>query len=580
MTEMPTFYETQRRHAACYCEVLKAIRQDYDRGGDEQADALRQFDILWPQIKQGQAWAVAHAADDAEAAQLCLEYAQNSDMIMSLKGLELEQISWLKQASGVSWDVRIQLDLWAQIGQLHDALGEYDLALLHYDLALEFTERLSLSGQTASTLTMKATTLKNLNRYDEAKAAFDDAIELLKKLGEWPKFTTLHNLANLFARWGKPAKARYTVTRALKLALKEKDRVKEAIVKHTLANIERQLGNLDAALELALAACEINADLGESYRYLQGISLLSEIYERKGMLAEANYWRARAAEGVQDQRYEGSRRGQIRYAEWKSLWRQGRVGEAREVAEAMALDAQQQEDIDAEIQALLKAGANAQTQGDLQRARQNWQRALEAANGADDAFGRAAATGNLGLLLYLEGDVAGAIELYEQGLQLAGTTISHTVELNILGNLGNAYVDAGRQQEARLCYERGLTLAQAMSEVEATAEMNGYIGRLHLLNERYQEAVDALGPAANKLRTTGNHHMAAWFTHLLGVAYWQQGNYTAGLDAMRKALSVFQKIGNQPIADQLVQQIEEMERALATDNPAQLDLRIPNSNEE
>lgn len=557
MTPMPSLYETQRRHAACYCDVLKAIRQAYDRGGDEQAAGLQRFDRLWPQIKQGQAWAAAHAAEDAEAARLCLDYVWNSDMIMSLKGLERERIDWLKQAQGVNADARDQITLWSEIGEMYNSLRELDMALLHFDLALQFADRFGMHRESAETLTRKATVLKNLNRYIESKATFDEAIKRLKQLGEWPQFTTLHNLANLFDRWGKLSQARYTIERALKLAVKEEDDVKEAAAKHTLAGIQLQLGELDTALKLALEAHDINAGLGESYRNLQGMVLLGEIYEQKGMRSEADYWRARAAEGVQDDRYDSKRRFAIRHSGREALWRQGRVSEARAVAEAMVVDAQRHEDAAAEIQALLGAGANAQAQDDLLSATESWRRALDLSDQAGDVFGKAAATGNLGLIRYLEGDIEGAIALYEQGMQLAEDNSHTDVLLNILGNLGNAYFDVGWQQEALNCYERGLELARRKGAEEDAAKLAGYIGRLQLINERYTEAISAFESAANTLRARGNHYMSAWFTHLHGVAYWYLGDRERALALNRQALATAELIGNAEIAQQIQAVIDE-----------------------
>lgn len=579
MTQMPSIYETQRRHAACYCAVLTDIRQAYDRGGDEQADGLRRFDRLWPQIKHGQAWAAANATEDEEAARLCFNYAWNSDMLMGLKGLERESITWLKQAAGVNSDARIQVAFWSEIGQAHNSLGEYELALVYYDIALGFSERFAMHGQTAATLAGKGIALKNLNRYDEAKATFDKAENCYRKLGKWPEFGTLHSLANLFSHMGKHAQARYTAERALKLAIKEGDRVKESAAKHTLAGIHLDIGALDEALELALAAYRMFAELGESYRNLQCMVLLSKIYEKKDMVAQADYWRERAAEGVKGG-YDSRRRYDIRHFERESLWRQGRLGAAREVANDLVREAQQQGDKAEEIQALLSAGHSAQMQGDLRSARASWQRALDLANQVADAFGKAAATGNLGLLRYMENEISDAIELYEQGLQLAEAGAATKVILNILGNLGNAYSDVERQDDALACYEKGLALARQSGNDEEAARLTGYIGRLHLLNDRHEEAVEALESAVVKLQEVGNHYMVAYFTHLLGITYWQQGNPTAGLDASRKALNTFQKIENQPVADQMMQQIEKMEQALAMNDPVQFNLSIPGPNEE
>src|SRR5262249_25888486 len=94
----PEHRETcMRRHSRHYLGVLAAAERLYMSGDDHVEEGLRLFEIEWPNIRAGQAWAEQHA-DDPDATRLCSLYPYEGANVLYLRQPVRERVRWLKAA--------------------------------------------------------------------------------------------------------------------------------------------------------------------------------------------------------------------------------------------------------------------------------------------------------------------------------------------------------------------------------------------------------------------------------------------------------------------------------------------------
>lgn len=140
--------------------------------------------------------------------------------------------------------------------------------------------------------------------------------------------------------------------------------------------------------------------------------------------------------------------------------------------------------------------------GNLQEARDFYQREQAAALEAKDAALLEKASLAYGKVLLLLGDNAGARQQYEQALGSAKTSLSPKVEAAALNNLGISYQNLGQLQLAQDYYQRSLALRRTLYEpvhVEIAQNLNN-LGILYRALGKYCESLQALDEAQEILR--------------------------------------------------------------------------------
>ncbi len=129
----------QRRHAAHYESVLRTANDLYEQGGDNILRGLALFDLEWPNIQAGHAWAVANARTDTNAIRLCNNYADNW-YILDLRLHPREYIRWLEAALTAARQLKNRMMEGVHLGNLGLAyadLGDARQAIQFYEQARE-----------------------------------------------------------------------------------------------------------------------------------------------------------------------------------------------------------------------------------------------------------------------------------------------------------------------------------------------------------------------------------------------------------------------------------------------------------
>ena len=95
------------RHARHYVEVARAANDLYKQGGEGVLGGLALFDLEWPQIRQGQAWAAGRSAEEAiaegqSAAALASDYPDACIYCLDLRLPPRDRIPWLEAAAAAA----------------------------------------------------------------------------------------------------------------------------------------------------------------------------------------------------------------------------------------------------------------------------------------------------------------------------------------------------------------------------------------------------------------------------------------------------------------------------------------------
>ncbi|MBN1888259.1 MAG: hypothetical protein JW850_09720, partial [Thermoflexales bacterium] len=90
-------YAVRQRHAAHYETVLRAGNDLYTQGDEALVYSLALFDLEWPNIETGFAWATTNAEKDNNAAQLCMRYP-DWPYLLELRLRPQQRIHWFEAA--------------------------------------------------------------------------------------------------------------------------------------------------------------------------------------------------------------------------------------------------------------------------------------------------------------------------------------------------------------------------------------------------------------------------------------------------------------------------------------------------
>ena len=175
-------YAAHLRFARHYEQVARAANELY-RQGDNTLPASAIFDLDWPHIRAGQAWAAAHAEGDDEAARLCSDYP-NAVPILRLRPRDL--IAWCEPALQAARRLgRSQAEGW----HLHRLGLAYTAGEMHK--AIDY---------------------------------FQQAVQIAKEIGDWhDEGASLGSLGIAYGRLGEAARARECLAQALTVYEKHLD---------------------------------------------------------------------------------------------------------------------------------------------------------------------------------------------------------------------------------------------------------------------------------------------------------------------------------------------------------------------
>jgi tetratricopeptide (TPR) repeat protein len=318
----PSAREAALRHAQHFAQVL--ARQ----GSANEAHAP---DADWPNIRSGQAWAAAHAAEDDGAAKLCIDYTRAAPRLLEIRLPPAILLVWLDHALRAARKLGRRGEEGATYGNLAIAsgnLGDFRLSIEHSRQYLTIARETNDAPAETRALNNLATAYRVIGEYARAKSFYvqclrtdagrsNDSLRTVAFLGlsslaydtrNWfmslyyairalhaarragdqrSRARGLTNIGNFCSLWGLASVAIFFHRRALAIFRAVGDRSGEATALGNLGNSERSRGRWDRARELHENDLLIAREIGD--RRVEGYALfnLSEAQYRLGMRAQA-----------------------------------------------------------------------------------------------------------------------------------------------------------------------------------------------------------------------------------------------------------------------------------------------------
>ncbi len=127
------------RFARHYVGVARAAKDLYLQGGEEVLRGLALFDLEWPHIRQGQAWAAGRSGEDDDAAALASDYPNACLYCLDLRLPPRDRIPWLEAAAAAArrlGDRKVESWHMGNLGLAYAGLGDARGAIGYLEQAL------------------------------------------------------------------------------------------------------------------------------------------------------------------------------------------------------------------------------------------------------------------------------------------------------------------------------------------------------------------------------------------------------------------------------------------------------------
>jgi tetratricopeptide (TPR) repeat protein len=195
--------------------------------------------------------------------------------------------------------------------------------------------------------------------------------------------------------------------------------------------------------------------------------------------------------------------------------------------------------------------------GQVERAIEYYEQALEIAREIGDRRGEGADLGNLGLAYYILGQVERAIEYYEQALEISREIGDRRGEGDDLGNLGNAYYSLGQVERAIEHYEKALAIAREIGDRRGEGADLGNLGNAYRDLGQVERAIEYYEQALAISREIGDRRGEGNRLGNLGNAYADLGQVERAIEHYEQALAIFIEIKS-PYAEQVRSELAKL----------------------
>jgi tetratricopeptide (TPR) repeat protein len=127
------------RLARHYEKAAGVAEEQYEQGGEGELQGQTLFELEWPHIRAGQAWAASRARAGGEAAWLCSDYPNAAAGLLSLRLHPRDWIAWLEAATRAArrlGDRQAEGNHLGRLGKAYEELGRAEEAIDFYLQAL------------------------------------------------------------------------------------------------------------------------------------------------------------------------------------------------------------------------------------------------------------------------------------------------------------------------------------------------------------------------------------------------------------------------------------------------------------
>jgi len=407
-------YAASLRHAAHYASVLRAANDLYKQGSESITRGLALFDLEWPNIRAGQAWAATHAEKDNAAAQLCSGYP-DWPYTLDLRLHPHEKIRWMESALAAARRLKDRMMEGVHLGNLGSAymnLGDARQAIEFYEQRLVIAREIGDRREGAALGNLGSAYLA-LGDARHAIEFYEQQLVITREIGDRRgEGAALGNLGLAYAALGDARKAIEYHEQALVIDREIGDRRGEGADLGNLGTAYAALGDARRAIELYEQQLVIVREIGDRRGEGNALGNLGNAYLTLGDARKAIEFYEQAlviGREIGDRRGEGTDLGNLGNA-YADL---GDACRAIEFYEQALVIGREIGDRRGEGNALGSLGNAYADLGDARQAIEFYEQQLVITREIGDRRGEALGSWNLGLAYEKEGDLARAIALME-----------------------------------------------------------------------------------------------------------------------------------------------------------------------
>lgn len=281
----------QKRHATHYLQVLRFAEGLYLKGGDEAMQGLSQFDLEWPNIQAGQAWAQREMQADSDAAALCGEYPTSGMYLLNLRMLPRERVRWLSnalEAARLLNNRLVENNALSNLGVAYADLGETRSAIRYFEEALQIAREIKDYNNECLALSNLGLAYSTMGDLGQAANNFELALAIARELGNRRlEGDILNNLGRVYANMNDVQRATDFYVHALAIAREIGDRLGEANALGNIGLASAGMGDVKRAIEIYEESLAIAREIGDRRGEGNALYNISIMLNRAGDHARA-----------------------------------------------------------------------------------------------------------------------------------------------------------------------------------------------------------------------------------------------------------------------------------------------------
>ncbi|MGD8450390.1 MAG: tetratricopeptide repeat protein [Phycisphaerae bacterium] len=260
-------FAAQQRHAAHYCGVAAATTKLYLGSAEGVTKGLALFDLEWPNIAAGFAWAQAHAVTDDAAARLCSDYPDAGTYCLDLRQHPREKIAWREAALSAARrlaDKRAESVHLGNLGVAHADFGEPRRAIELYEQQLTIKQEIGDRRGEGNALGCLGNAYADLGEPRRAIEFYEQALAIDREIGyRRGEGNALGNLGSAYAALGEPRRAIEFCEQQLTITREIGYRRGEGNALGNLGSAYAALGEPRRAIEFYEQALAIDREIGD-----------------------------------------------------------------------------------------------------------------------------------------------------------------------------------------------------------------------------------------------------------------------------------------------------------------------------
>jgi CHAT domain-containing protein len=423
----------------------------------------------------------------------------------------------------------------ANVGLVHEALGDLPKALEHFERALKVQEELGHGRGASMTLGSIAGIHKSRGDYAKSMECLQRSLKFSEELGDREGVArTLGNMGIVHSALGDYPEALKCHERSLAISEELGDRPGVAGTLGNVGIVRWSLGDYREALACHEHALRLKEELGDRRGAARTLGNIALVHGSLGDYESA----LRVQEQVLKAETEiGDREGMAAtLGNIGNLHRSlGHYGAALESHERSMRVAEELGDLQGVSRTLGNIGLVHWSLGDCRKALECQERALEILRKLGDRARVATILASIGTTHLSLSDYPKALECHERSLALKSELGDRAGAAVSLATIGNIHMSLGDYRKALEYEERSLALREQLGGQEGLAATLGAIGSIHHALGDYAKALEYLERGRVEAERLGSRTTLVFAHWQLALTHLSRGDAAASVAAAREA---------------------------------------------